>query len=238
MDRFHKLSILALLLLSVSLAWEGFATSSPTRNTTVEPGQSGYCNYSIYMDGTTPVAHPTNGGTNVVGTAGQKIPAFLSGNSLIASNYTLCFENGGTYDLTGNLTVTDKTYFTINGNDATFQNGYIILSGTSWNGACCNTIENAFFTGASGVRLQGAGSFAHLESLSFSACTVGIDLQNTQQWIEGTWITNFYETGCGTGILFETFVGPGTNSYVSTHIDHAFFRMTGANNIGISVQNN
>lgn len=56
----------------------------------------------IFTDGTTPVDHPTNGGTNTVGTAGQDAGAFLTAQ--LGNNKSFCYEPG-TYTFTSTVTI-------------------------------------------------------------------------------------------------------------------------------------
>src|SRR2546427_5119297 len=96
MDKFNKIMVLAILFLSATIGWEGYvlATPSPTIGVVITPGEVGPCDYYIYMDGTTPVAHfeSSLGGTpgdNKVGTAGQDVAVFLNSITTINTNY--CF---------------------------------------------------------------------------------------------------------------------------------------------------
>lgn len=104
--------IILVLVLSSVIVYQTMATPAPSRNTTVEPGWAQSCTQTIYTDGTTPVAHPGNGGTNTVGTAGQDPAAFVTTNFLSTSNQKLCFDTE---------TFTVSSPMRITGNNIIFQ---------------------------------------------------------------------------------------------------------------------
>src|SRR5438094_7712020 len=79
---------------SVSTFYAGRQLVAPSGSppVTADPRWSQACAYYVYLNVSTPIAHPGNGGADIIGTPGEDVGTFV--NPLIVSNVKLCFEGG------------------------------------------------------------------------------------------------------------------------------------------------
>lgn len=142
---------------------------APSRATTVEPGWAYSCTDYMFLDGTTPVDHPGNGGTNTVGTLGQDWGAFMQARTN-GNNQAFCFEaNTTTYDFTSAVTFSaGKTTVkgagmgkTILNLPVSYSGDLFTVSGLSYFQAFDLTIQGNAFSPFPTATAQNSGTMIH-----------------------------------------------------------------------------
>ena len=163
----------------------------------------------------------------VSGSASSAIQSALTdGNSI--------YLNPGTYVLTQDVLVSDKSNSKIEANGATvIGNGHgIIVYGDNYSDSQYATISG--FTIINGTITIENSFGTTISNMLFENTSVGIELANTQSWSEDTQIDDCHFMNATEGIAFLTPVGNATGSYDSSQIEGCFFNI-GDNSVGVAV---
>ena len=172
------------------------------------------------------------GSTTSDGSASSAINSALSqGNSV--------YLNTGTYTLTSDVVVSNKTNAKIEGDGATILgNGYkIIISGDNYTDSQYATVSGLTIIDGT-LRIENSFGTT-ISDMLFENTTTGIELANTRSWSENTLITDCHFINATEGIAFRTPVGDdngtATGSYDSSQIDRCFFNLRD-NSVAVNVE--
>jgi hypothetical protein len=188
--------------------------------------------YTIYKEGSTYYAKNAYGAIDFSGT---DVSVILQSAINATSDGGIIFIKDN-INLTKDVIISNKSHMILQSNDAVISGGKIRIYGDTCYKAERNYIIYLRFSGASaGISIENSlGSV--IENCDFNGCDVGIEIINTKNWTELTEINNVYFNNCRKGIIFRTPVPPGTESYVNTRIDHAFFNLMASGDIGIDIE--
>ena len=164
----------------------------------------------------------------------------VSGSASTAINTALAhgdsvYLNPGTYDLTGDIVVSDKIDFQLVGNDATIigNGNKIIIYGDDYTLSQYNTISGLTIINGTVAIENSFGTT--ISNMIFENTSTGIELANTNSWSEDTKIEDCNFINATEGVVFRTPVGNATGSYESSVIESCFFNIRD-NSIGIDVE--
>jgi len=143
------------------------------------------------------------------------------------------FIKEGVYDLTKDVQIANKSFVTVLGDNAMLRNGRIVVYGENYWRAQRNRISGIIFVNG-GVRIENAMG-TRIDSCKFENCTTGIELQNTRDWTELTYMSDLYFYNCACAIVFRTPAG-GTDSYTKTMVSHVYIDMKENSVVGIDVE--
>jgi hypothetical protein len=178
------------------------------------------------------IKNTLTGSTSNVGSASDAINSALKKGDSV-------YLNSGTYTLTGDIIVENKTNAKIEGDAATINgDGYkIIIRGDNYSLSQYNTVSDLTIINGT-LRIEDSFGTT-IQNMVFENTATGIELANTQSWSENTQITNCHFINATEGIAFRTPVGnltgSATGSYDSSQIDRCFFNLQD-NSVAVKVE--
>ena len=190
--------------------------------------------YIIFTDGINYYAR--NGTTGQIDFSSTNASTVLQNVFNTITSNSVVYIKSGTYNLSQDVTLSNKSLVIIKGEYPYIQGGRIIIHGDTWDKAQMNIVDRLIFNGSSsGLRLENTYQNKVINT-KFIQNNVGLELLNNTQWTEETTIENLYFFDCKTAIQFSTPQGSGTSSYEHTRINHILIDMYQPGAIGINIQ--
>jgi hypothetical protein len=217
------------LFLLVLLALSGFNIYLIIQNSSMGSGAVAY-DFVISQNGNNYQLKNmlTGSTTSSSGSASSVLnTALTQGNSI--------YLNSGTYTLSQDVSVMNKTNAKIVGNRATIiGNGKkMIIAGNDYTDSQYNTISGLTIINST-IRIENSFGTT-ISNMIFENTSTGIELANTRSWSENTKIEDSHFINVTEGIAFRTPVGNATGSYDSSEIERCFFNLKD-NSVAVKVE--
>jgi hypothetical protein len=145
-------------------------------------------------------------------------------NKAVESGSTINVQSGR-YVLNSDIKLCNRSYVVVSAQGVTLQgNGHkIIIYGDSYEISQYNRLEGLMIIDGT-IRIENSYR-TKISGVTFENCTVAVELANSYTWTEATRIDDAHFERCQKGIVFETPVFNGTNSYSKTEISNCNFNI-------------